>query len=127
MSYNPYLNCKTYEKLYESFVIPIMDNCSGVWDYKCKTIQNRAIRSFLGVHRFTSNVVVNGDIGWKTPNLRHKICMNKLWNRFVKMSDNRLTKKVLLIDEIGHMKLNIFYRHVITLNTMIFVCHVKMY
>ena len=102
LQHNQNLQLETFEKLYSSCVVPIMDYCAGVWGFKaydkCNTIQNRAIRSFLGVHRFTSNVVINGDLGWKSPNLRHKICMIKLWNRFISMNENRLTKKVFIND-----------------------------
>ena len=49
----------TYTKLYESGVVPILDYCSSVCGYnvldKIDTIQNRAIRQFLGVHRFAAN------------------------------------------------------------------------
>ena len=57
----------TYTKLYESGVVPILDYCSSVWGYnvldKIDTIQNRAIRLFLGVHRFAANKAINADMG----------------------------------------------------------------
>ncbi len=57
-------------------------------------LDNRAIRSYLGVHRYASNVAINGDVDWTTPHTRRKICMTKLWNRLVKMLDIRPTKKI---------------------------------
>ncbi len=76
-----------------------MDYCAGVWGYKQydkhNTVQNRAIISYLGVHRYTSNVAINGDVNWTTLHTRRKICMIKLWNRLVKMLDTRLTKMFL--------------------------------
>jgi hypothetical protein len=75
-----------------------MDDASGVWGYKKydrpQVIQNRAARAFLGVHRCTSNVVVNGDMGWVTPDVRRKLNILRLWVRIEKMDDERLTKKV---------------------------------
>ena len=49
----------TFEKLYESCVVPVLDYGASVWGYKTYTVidcvQNRAIRYFLGVHRFSAN------------------------------------------------------------------------
>jgi hypothetical protein len=48
--------CKTFEKLYKSCVVPKMDYCSGVWGFKkyqsLDNVQHRAIRHYMGVHRF---------------------------------------------------------------------------
>ena len=61
----------TYTKMFDSCVSPILDYCSGVWGYnkleKLNTVQNRAIRLFLGVHRFTPNKAIKGDMGWHLP------------------------------------------------------------
>ena len=88
----------TYSKVYNSGVVPIMDYASGVWGYKKydrpRQIQNRACRAYLGVHRFASNVMVNGDMGWTIPDVRRKLNMLRLWVRIGKMDDDRLTKKV---------------------------------
>ncbi|KAH3829741.1 hypothetical protein DPMN_102969 [Dreissena polymorpha] len=75
-----------------------MDYSSGVWGYKtyskCDTIQHRAIRAFLGVHKHASNIVINGDVGWQTITARHHIGMLRLWDRLVKMPGDRLTKRI---------------------------------
>ena len=64
----------SYTKIYESKLVPIMDYCSSVWGAKCysnpDTLHNRIIRYFLGVHKFTSNVVIQGDVGWILPHIR---------------------------------------------------------
>ena len=48
---------KTYSKLFSSCVVSVLDYCSGVWGFKqfdkTDMIQDRAIRHFMGVHRFT--------------------------------------------------------------------------
>ena len=58
----------TYSKLFNSCVAPVIDYCSGVWGFKqfnkIDTVQNRAIRYFLGVHRFTPLLAINGEMGW---------------------------------------------------------------
>ena len=80
-----------------------MDYASGVWGYrsynKPNNVHNRAQRAFLGVHRFTSNVVVNGDMGWTPPNVRRKLDILRLWYRLDKMQNSRLTKRIYLWDK----------------------------
>ena len=97
------LGYNTYTKLYNAGVTPILDYCSGVWGYtsfdKINTIQNRAIRFYLGVHKFAPNLAINGDMGWTSCRIRRKIAMLKLWNRFLVMDDNRLTKKIFVKDK----------------------------
>jgi hypothetical protein len=92
----------TYTKLYDSCVIPIMDYASGIWGYnrydKPNVIQNRAIRSFLGVHRYTSNIAIQGDMAWRWPIVRRKLEMLKLFKRICLMSNQRLAKTILLWD-----------------------------
>ena len=100
---NKGLGYKTYTKLFHAGVAPILDYCSGVWGYKrfdkINTIQNRAIRYFLGVHRFSPNLAINGDMGWKSCKNRREVEMGRFWNRMVTMNDDRLTKKVFLWDK----------------------------
>ena len=61
---------KTYSKMFHSCVVPVIDYCSSVWGYgqfdKIDMIQNRAIRYFMGVHRFTPILAITGDMGWIT-------------------------------------------------------------
>jgi hypothetical protein len=59
---------KTFEKLYVLCVVPVLDYCSAIWgfrnDQQIDNIQNRAIRYYLGVHRFTPVLALTGDTGW---------------------------------------------------------------
>ena len=59
---------KTYEKLFNSCIVPILDYHSSIWGFKdysaIEAVQNRSIRYFLGVHRFAPKLAINGDIGW---------------------------------------------------------------
>ena len=93
---------ETYTKLYYSCVVPVTDYCSGVWGFrdfnKGDMIQNRAIRYFLGVHRFTPILAISGDIGWPVSLHRRWLNMLRLWNRLVGMDNNRLTKQIFLND-----------------------------
>lgn len=56
----------TFSKLFEACVCPVMEYASGVWGYrsytKLETIQNRAARIFLGVHKFAPLLALEGDM-----------------------------------------------------------------
>ena len=55
---------------------------------------NRAIRYFLGVHRYAPIPGIQGEMGWLSLKYLRYIAMTRLWNRLLKMDDNRLTKKM---------------------------------
>ena len=93
---------KTYEKLFQICVIPILDYHSSVWGYKdysvIDAVQNRSIRYFLGVHRFAPKLAINGDIGWLPAKERRWYTILRYWNRLINMDNSRLCKKVFLWD-----------------------------
>jgi hypothetical protein len=93
---------KSFEKLYNSCVIPILDYCASVWGNKhfqqIDNIQNRAMRYFMGVHRFTPVLAMLGDTGWLPSRYRRWTSMLRLWNRLVCMDTNRLTYKLFETD-----------------------------
>ena len=80
----------------------MIDNSSEIWGYckadECERIQYRAIRYFLGVHKFCPIPALTGDMGWPSCRERRFKAMIRFWNRLVKLSDDRLTKKVFLWD-----------------------------
>lgn len=88
--------------LFHSGVAPILDYCAGVWGYQnfgnIDAIQNRAIRFYLGLHRFSPNLAVNGDMGWINSSVRRKIEILHFWNRVINMNPERITKKIFLWD-----------------------------
>ena len=87
--------------MFNSCVVPVIDYCSGIWGFKqfnkIDTLQNIAIRYFLGVHRFTPILAINGEMGWTLSIHRRWVNMIRLWNRLISMDDNRLTKCVITI------------------------------
>ena len=93
---------KTYSKLYYSCVVPVIDYCSGIWGFKqfdkIDMVQNRAIRYFMGVHRFTPILAFTGDMGWITSTHRRWVNMIRLWNRLVSMDTSMLTRIVFEYD-----------------------------
>ena len=97
-----FMGHKTYIKLYESCVCPVMEYGAGVWGFehyaKPKSIYLRAMRVFLGVHKFAPILAMEGDLGWMQPRYRRWICMLRLWNRLVAMDPNRITYKIFVND-----------------------------
>ena len=63
-----------YNKLYDALAWPIIAYGAAVWgdrSYSCiKAIQNRAMRFYLGVGRYTPSAGVAGDMGWTTTLIR---------------------------------------------------------
>ena len=92
----------TYTAIYNACVVPVNDYCAGIWGagklLVSETVQNRAARFFLGVHRFSSNHAVNGDIGWEFCSVRRKKEMLRFWNRCLGLDDSRLTKNIFQYD-----------------------------
>ena len=79
-----------------------MDYSSGVWgfsNYNClEAIQNRAIRIYLGVHKFAPTLALQGDMGWMSTENRQCLSVLRFWNRLLKLPDNRLTKQIFIDD-----------------------------
>ena len=92
------LTYDTYTKVYDATVIPISDYAAGIWGTKThrkfQTLQNRAMRTFLGVGKVTPVAFLYGEMAWLPPWIRHKTDVVRLWIRLLFMNDNRLTKKV---------------------------------
>ena len=97
-----YMGFDTYEKLYQTNVIPVMDYGSEVWGYekfnKSEIVQNRASRVYLGVHRFAPVLGLQGDLRWLSCRTRRKLNMVRYWNRLVNMDNTRITKRVFQWD-----------------------------
>ena len=96
------LDFEIFTKLFDTCITPIMDYSSGVWGFKdsphADAVQNRIIRRFLGVHRFTPTLAVTGDMGWTPAIIKRKVNMVRLWCRLVRMNEDRLTKRIFLQD-----------------------------
>ena len=75
----------SYIKVCERKIMPIMVYSSSVWGAQCfpktDTLHNRIIRFYLGVHKCTSNAVIQGDMGWIPPTVRRQLNCLRLWHR----------------------------------------------
>ena len=92
------MGIKTYESLYKSYVLPIMNYGSAVWgfaDYaKPQTLQNRLSRFYLGVHRFAPVAATKIEMNWLDPRKLRWIEMLRYYNRLVKMDGDRLPRYI---------------------------------
>ena len=72
--------------------------CAAIWGTKefsaINAVQNRAIRFFLGVGRYTPNVAVGGEMGWVPAVVKQWKNVLGHWFRLNAMDDNRINKKV---------------------------------
>ena len=89
---------ETFKTLYECYVTPVIDYNAFLWGgknfTKADVLQNRAMRYFMGVHKFAPVLAIRGDMGWKNTKFRWKLDMCRFWNRIVQMSPSRVTRKI---------------------------------
>ena len=90
----------TFSQLYAACVSPVLNYAAGVWGAvqspALDAVENRAVRCFLGVHKFVPVLAALGDMGWVPGSVQRKCEMVRLWNRLVNLPENRVTKKVFL-------------------------------
>ena len=95
----------TYTKLYDSGVTPILEYSCAVWPCakanEIDDIQNRAMRYFLGVHKYAPNAGLSGDMGWIKHSYNRYLCAFRFWNRLLNMEDSRLTKQIFNWDYVN--------------------------
>ena len=95
---NNCISYKIYTKLYESCVTPVLDYAAEVWGYKNyskpNNVQNKAMRIFMGVHRFAPIAGLEGDMAWMCPQYRRWLAMLRFWNKLIKMDNTRLVKRI---------------------------------
>ena len=88
--------------MFNTGVDPVLNYGCGIWGYSkandSDLIHNRAIRYFLGVHKFTPIPALYGEMGWAPAHVKKKMCMLRFWNRMSGMSSDRLTKRIFNVD-----------------------------
>ncbi len=86
----------TFSKMFDTCVNTILNYSSEIWgfkDYKCcDDVQYRAIRYFLGLHRFTPLLSLRGEMGWDSLQQLRWLCIARYWSRLLKMDPSRLTR-----------------------------------
>jgi len=60
-----------FTKLFDSMVWSVVNYGSAIWgtqQFSCiNAVQDRAMRFYMGVGKYTPNLAISGDIGWKPP------------------------------------------------------------
>ena len=109
------LSIEVFQTLFEALVCPVMDYGSAIWGtkkyQKCETIQNRAMRTFLGVTKATPVVGMYGELGWLPPRYRHQISCVKLWYRLCLLEKERVTHRVADWDYLCNSKRRSGWHH----------------
>ena len=99
---NRNMSFEVYKKLFNTCVEPILTYCAPIWQQadcsKLDQVQCKAIRVFLGLHRFAPILGIIGDSGWDDLSIQRNIECFRFWNRLIAMNDERITKKIFLYD-----------------------------
>jgi len=89
-----------FTKLYDSIVWPVISYCAGIWgikQYSCiDAVQNRAMRFFLGVGKYTPNAAVIGEMGWEPAYLKQWVCVGRQFTRLSITNSTRLNKRIAI-------------------------------
>ena len=84
--------------LYDSFVWPVIAYGAALWGdrtFACiDAVQNRAMRFYLSVGRYTPTAAVAGNMGWEPIIVKQWKCVGSFWSRLCNMDNSRLTKKI---------------------------------
>ena len=72
-----------------------MERQYGVLDlFHVFAVQNRAMRFFMGVNKYTPNDDIFGDMAWKPVYVNQWNCIFRHWSRCVKMNEERVNFKI---------------------------------
>ena len=89
---------EVYTKLYNACVIPVISYGAAIWGTKqfssINAVHNRAMRFFLGTGKYTPNVAVQGEMGWKPINIDQWKAICNHWSRCFNYDSSRLNKAV---------------------------------
>ena len=87
-----------FTKLFDTLVWSVINYGSAIWgtrEFSCITaVQNRVMRFYMGVGKYTLNDAVAGDMGWKPPYVKQWTNIFRHWSRCTKMENNRINYKV---------------------------------
>ena len=84
--------------MYNSRVQTVLEYGSGVWCHvngNCiNSIQTRAMRFYLSVHKLSPNLALCGDLCCLMPKLSRYVRRVIFWNRLLIMDEGRLTREI---------------------------------
>ena len=89
-----------YTKLYKSVVCPVIEYSASIWGFKSysciNAVQNRAMRVFLGVGKYTPTAALHGELGWEPCISRQWLCIGRHVARKSCTNSSRLNKRIAL-------------------------------
>lgn len=89
-----------YTKLYDSVVSSIIKYGASIWGFKSysciNAVQNRAMRFFLGVGKYTPVAALQGEMGWEPNSIKQWNCIGRFYVRISCTSNSRLNKRIAL-------------------------------
>ncbi len=89
---------QTFTKLFTSGVQPVYEYGAEVWGfnkaYAIDKVQTRAIRYYLGLHKFTPNAALTSEMGWLKPNVGRFLCIFRFWNRLLRLPCTSICKQI---------------------------------
>ena len=84
-------------KLYDSVVYPVINYAASIWgnkSYSCiNAVQNKAIRFFLGVGKYTSVAALEGEMGWEPSLIKQWSSIGRHVVRISRTPVNRINKQ----------------------------------
>ena len=87
-----------FVKLYDSSVWPAIAYGASIWGHKAysciNAVQNRAMRYFLGVGKYTPIAALYGELAWQPPQIKQWESVGRQWHRFQKMEHSRINYKI---------------------------------
>jgi len=93
---------KTYTTIYNTCILPVMNYGSEIWGFKdystCNNLHMKIMKFFLGVHKHTPNIGVQGEFGWLKPKYVRWKNMCRYWNRLVNMDNSRILYNIFMYD-----------------------------
>ena len=105
---NRSMGLNTYRKFYESCVCLVLDCSCAVWQHadcnKIDQVHNKAMRVFLGLHRFSPILGLEGELGWEPCFIRRYTELARYWNKLILMEPTRITKQMFMYDYQGKFK-----------------------
>ena len=96
----------TFDTLYKTCVVPVMDYCSGIWGLHKKDqrkmhsldkVQERALRFYIGLDRKTPIAGLNGDYPLLSGTSRRVISGARFYNSILSMPETRLPRRIFEI------------------------------
>ena len=92
------LSHTVYKRMYDSLVVPVMDYAAAVWGTKkydaCAVVQNRAMRTFLGVGKCSPLPGICGDLRWTSAFSRQQATAVRYFMQLTRMPRSRLTRQI---------------------------------